>query len=741
MRTQPSSTITGMDLSFWRQSRWIATLGSALLVIAPLAVAFAVVLTRMHIQAREQVVRQLESVATLKSNQVGNWLEDTRVALDLLISNPIRRAGFSLFVAEPEEGTRLVYNRTLQDAANARVGFREVFMFDVTGLIQASSDEAQVGNTVMAEPYFKPSLQGDYIQTPYYEPDTRRQTMLVTTPLYDLNGKTFGVLAARLDMDELSEIMLETTGLGITGETYLVSAENNYLVTPSRFEGYELDRAYHTEAIDRALNGMNGSGSYESYRTPPTHVIGVHRWLPELQVALLAEIEEAEALDTAYATFAFSIGVAALAALIAAGVGFAVSSFSTRPLVDLARVATQVAAGDLNQRVRVKQRNEVGQVAVAFNSMADQFTNLIDTLEKRITARTRDLTAISEIGRIATQIHDLNILLPRIVDLIRNQFTFYHVQVFVIDDSGGHAVLKASTGEVGQELLRRGHSLPVGSDSVIGQVTLKGEPVIALDTEDAHVIHRPNPLLPDTRSEMALPLRVGNRVIGALDVQSTEPRAFEAYHTNLFQGMADQIAVAINNAVLLRESELRLQEIEALNRRLIGETWERHVQNYRGPALALTADPSGVHPADDPTPEQTHAIRSGEPVVRRHDAMVHVALPIRYGGAVIGVLEFVIDSDRYSDERLSLAQMLADRLGVSAESARLMERTRRQTVREQTISTVSLSLQGHDSLEAVLRTAAAEMSKALGARRSAVRLSTTALSSEDLEAIDTTLRE
>ncbi|MCZ7547251.1 MAG: GAF domain-containing protein [Anaerolineae bacterium] len=430
----------------------------------------------------------------------------------------------------------------------------------------------------------------------------------------------------------LADVMGATTGLGESGETYLVSAADRYLVTPSRFDGYPANRAYHSAGIDRALAREDGVDTYANYQEPPVTVIGVYRWLPKLQAAMLAEVAEVEALAAAQESLLSSIAVAALAALVSAGVSLFAVSYLTRPLSQLARVATQVAQGNLHLRARVGQQNEVGQVAAAFNSMADQFTNLIDTLEHRVTARTRDIATIAEIGRIATQIHDVDVLLPRMVNLIQQAFGFYHVQLFMLDDSGRYAVLKASTGEAGEELLRRRHSLTVGSQSVIGQVTLTGDPVIALDTEGADVIHRPNALLPDTRSEMALALRIGNRIVGALDVQSVEPNAFDQDHVSVFQGMADQIAVAINNAALLGESEARLRQIEQLNRQLVGDTWRRHMQNYANGTLAFTADPGGMQPAGEATPTQTRALTSGEPVIQRRDEGIHVALPSGMAG-------------------------------------------------------------------------------------------------------------
>nr|WP_290665380.1 ATP-binding protein [Ardenticatena sp.] len=180
--------------------------------------------------------------------------------------------------------------------------------------------------------------------------------------------------------------------------------------------------------------------------------------------------------------------------------------------------------------------------------------------------RTMQLQAAAEVGRAASSLLDLDELLNRVVDLIRDAFGYYHAQVFLVDDEGYAAWLKASTGEAGRKLLARKHHLLVGSKSVIGQVTKYGEPVVARDT-DKDVMHRKNELLPATRAECAVPLRVGGRIIGALDVQSTEPDVFSPQDIAVLQTLADQLAVAIENARAYerqRETAERLRELDQL---------------------------------------------------------------------------------------------------------------------------------------------------------------------------------
>jgi len=168
-------------------------------------------------------------------------------------------------------------------------------------------------------------------------------------------------------------------------------------------------------------------------------------------------------------------------------------------------------------------------------------------LLKNLQRRTTHLLASSEISRAATQIHDIKKLLITCVDLIRTHFGFYYAAIFLIDDAGEWATLRAATGEAGEKLIGKAHKLAVGSQSMVGWVTANNAARIAMDVGD-EAIRFDNPLLPKTRSEMALPLCVRGEVIGALDTQSTSLNAFSEEDIQVIQMMADQVAIAIDNA-------------------------------------------------------------------------------------------------------------------------------------------------------------------------------------------------
>jgi HAMP domain-containing protein/putative methionine-R-sulfoxide reductase with GAF domain len=265
---------------------------------------------------------------------------------------------------------------------------------------------------------------------------------------------------------------------------------------------------------------------------------------------------------------------------------FFLSRGITQPLTQLSQAAERVAAGDFKAKLRVTTEDEVGTMAIALNSMSTRMNDLVSDLERRVVERTRNIEIVAEISRDAAQLREIDALLQRTVNAIRERFNFYHAQVFLVDDARQFAVLVTSTGEAGRILLARNHKLAIGSDSIVGQVAEKGRTFITLDTEKSEVQWRFNPVLPETRSEMAMPLRLAGVVIGALDIQSKGQDAFSRADVEVFEVLADQLAIAIDNARLIRETERRIQQIDDLNRRLTRDAWSEYTRRRSSDVLS-----------------------------------------------------------------------------------------------------------------------------------------------------------
>ncbi len=336
-------------------------------------------------------------------------------------------------------------------------------------------------------------------------------------------------------------------------------------------------------------------------------------------------------------------------------------------------------------------------------------TQEIDRYSHELEEDVRRITTTAEVGQAITGTRDLETLLKQVTSLIVDRFDFYHAQVFLLDESRHFAVLRESTGEAGEKLLERKHQLAVGSQSVIGHVTAYGEPLVASDT-DVDAVHRRNELLPNTRSEIALPLRVGGAVIGALDIQSESPNAFSEKDISVFQTMADQLAIAIQNARLFEQAQRDLQDIEYLNRQLTGIAWQDYLATRgKSASVGYTTDSTGVHPLSTGELTQLEETTSGETM----------SLPLSVRGKKIGRLSLKPKSGgSHPDEDTQvILEAVAERVALALDSTRLSEQAQKQAAREQVLSQLSVKLQSSTNLDTILRTAAREASRAMGVSR------------------------
>jgi putative methionine-R-sulfoxide reductase with GAF domain len=209
----------------------------------------------------------------------------------------------------------------------------------------------------------------------------------------------------------------------------------------------------------------------------------------------------------------------------------------------------------------------------AANERQAEINRQLEQAARQSQRRAALLQANAEVSRAVAQIRDLDRLSSQVTHLVSQHFGFYHVGIFLVDEAGRYAVLRAASSEGGQRMLARGHRLTVGSQGIVGHVTGTGEPRIALDV-DADAFYFDNPDLPHTRSEMALPLRIGDQVIGALDVHSTQEAAFDTEDTATLTVLADQVAIAIQNAHLFQQTQAALAEAQEAYRRYLRREWD-----------------------------------------------------------------------------------------------------------------------------------------------------------------------
>jgi signal transduction histidine kinase/HAMP domain-containing protein len=331
------------------------------------------------------------------------------------------------------------------------------------------------------------------------------------------------------------------------------------------------------------------------------------------------------------------------------------------PMSKFVEIAGAISHGALERRIEVQSHDEIGLLAQAFNGMTAQLRGLIGSLEARVAARTRDLELAADVGRNLAQEHNLDRLLANAVELIRARFDLYYTQIYLTDPEGHSLALRAGTGSAGRELLQRAHRLPVGPGSINGRTAAEQRAVIVADTATGGTF-RSNPLLPDTRSEMAVPLLIGDRVVGVLDLQSDQPGALTEENLPTFEALAGQLAIAIQNAGLFAEAEQARAEVELQARGLVRSGWQEFLNAIdRGERRSYTYNQHSPEPLNEHLP------------LASNDRTL--AVPITLIGEPIGAIHLERDVDAeqaWTRDDTELVSLVAARVARQAENLRLL---------------------------------------------------------------------
>ncbi|MEN4013322.1 MAG: GAF domain-containing protein [Bellilinea sp.] len=363
------------------------------------------------------------------------------------------------------------------------------------------------------------------------------------------------------------------------------------------------------------------------------------------------------------------------------------------------------------------------QIVKTDRELAKTLANERQNLASRIEERTNQLTRQTRLMELAAEIaHQISMesnreqLFNSTIELIRNKLGFYHAGIFLMDDQNEYAVLVSASSEAGQQMLSQKHRLKKAEEGIVGYVVSRGEARIALDVgKDA--VHFKNPFLPDTRSEMALPIKTGERILGALDIQSTEAEAFSAVDIQSLQVIANQLAVALDRIRLFEELRQTVESMEASTRTATRKTWRTHLRStttnrgYRYISTQKkieTFEPETSRPT--PLTEET-----SRPTPLTEDPSRHtIQIPLRVRSEIIGVLNVRFDSDHAPAETIRMLRTTAERIGQALETARLLEELENRAERERLVTDLSNQVRSSTDLDQILRTTALQLSQSLG---------------------------
>ena len=343
-------------------------------------------------------------------------------------------------------------------------------------------------------------------------------------------------------------------------------------------------------------------------------------------------------------------------------------------------------------------------------------TRAIDEASLTLQRRTSELGIASQIARnIALQQDPLN-LIDNTLNSIRDQFGFYHAGLFLIDELQEYAVLKAATGDAGREMLNQNHRLKIGEQGIVGFVASQGTARIAADVgQDA--VHFQNPLLPNTHSEMGLPLRLGSRIVGVLDVQSETESAFSQQDVNIIQTIADQLAVSIEHSRIVTELQRNLDEYKSRSRVLTQRDWAEFITNLRSPR-SIRYTSKGLQKSTEESPISREAVSTGSTQVKtrrgKSSSTATVAVPIKLRDITIGVIELKISDPSEIPNIQNLVESTSSRLALSLENARLIEETQLRMEQEKMVSEITSRVRSSTTVNDILRQTALELGKSMG---------------------------
>lgn len=423
--------------------------------------------------------------------------------------------------------------------------------------------------------------------------------------------------------------------------------------------------------------------------------------------------------------------IAALAALLILAGGWFFGSSLSQPVQQLSKMVSKVMLGQFSDLRPSLRHDELGDLDRAMQVMTRRLKMSLENLEQQVQERTAALSRRSSQLKIAAQvaqqaasIRNPENLLKQTVRLISEEFGFYHAGIFLVDDQREYAILQAASSEGGKRMLARGHKLRIGETGIVGFVAATGSARIALDVGNDAVYFN-NPDLPETHSEMGVPMRIGAQTIGVLDVQSTQTSAFSPEDAEIIQTMADQIALAIENARLLEESHQALRELNAVYGQQMRQSWTQYLSDH---PLAFSYNRLGIQPIEETEATTTRVPRQARSFTT--EGTYQLEVPIAMGDLHLGAVTLRREriQSPWSDDELHMVQEAIVQIMSAIENARLLEENQQRAYQERTVGEIISKVQASLDLDVVLKRAVEEIGLAISAEKVHLRLGSASFS-------------
>ncbi|MBN1220388.1 MAG: GAF domain-containing protein, partial [Anaerolineae bacterium] len=559
------------------------------LAIAFLALSVGVLLISgglqifLNLQTQQQAISDKQQViAQEAANTVASFIQEKFSVLETTVE-----------LVSPTTASPETQYQILESLLGLQPAFRQLVLFDAQNreLVRVSR-LSQVASGQFAEQLKEEVLgqvQQRYISPVYIDPVTSEPMVVMAVPAINALGDFEGILVVDVSLKFMWDLV-DQLKVGETGQAYVVDRQGNLIAfwdSARVLKGENVSQLKEVSGFISNSAPVDKTGITIAPGIEGTTVVGTYVPLGTPDWAVVTELPWMEAYREVINGAIYSVVIMIVMAAGASLIGVVLARRLAVPLVNLTDTATRIAEADLNLEAAVEGPSEVVRLSKAFNSMTAQLRGLINGLEERVADRTRRLEIVATLGEQLNAILDADELLREVVNQIKQNFGYYHTHIYLLDDSGENLIIAAGTGSAGEKMRASNHSISLKAKSLVARAARFGETVTVDDVQAAQD-WLPNPLLPDTRAEMAVPIMQTGEVIGVLDVQEDKVGGLDESDANLLRSLANQVAVALSNARLFKqttqakeeadqareEAEQARADIEIANRALEAQVWQ-----------------------------------------------------------------------------------------------------------------------------------------------------------------------
>ncbi len=538
----------------------------ALVIILPMLLVGGVVTYSGVNTIRQNTENTLSTVALLKENAINRWLDSVMSRFTENATVDIAKRTLYEFKRRPAFSEHLIsrFRLDMLGIMGNTADFSTITLLDADGIVKASTNNDEIGIDYSGRNIYVVGIEAPYISPLQFDTEKNRPELYVAVPISEDDGTRVGVLVGEVKLNALREVLGEIDELGPQSESYLATQSRDIIAADLSLRATNA----RSEGIEMGFMEDVGVRFYDNYTDVP--VVGAERLIERIGAVLVVEQTQEAAFAPVLRTANILLIITIVILAVVSVLGYMLTNRIVAPVKTLTDVAADIAGGNLDRNIEIFREDEIGVLANAFSNMTHRLREFINTLEERVQQRTQalahrgaQLRTAMEVSKTASTTLETETLLQQAVDLIKSQFGFYYVGLFLVDEAYQWAVLKSGTGEAGMRQIEDRHRLKIDEHSMVGWSIVHREPRISgRATEES--VRFENPYLPDTRSEMALPLVSRGQVMGALTIQSAEEDAFTQEDIDVLQTVADQIANALQNSQLfnqIQSVQARFQEL------------------------------------------------------------------------------------------------------------------------------------------------------------------------------------